>query len=140
MADISRRRWVVDDLKMIVSICKVEVDVPRSLGFYGGIAVAVTAGLVEPPLAVFVALVPLAKMVMNSDVPPALQWIGQVVDGASKPVGGDAPGTIRLADPEQAIEEAVETTTRARQASPQAKRRARRQVRQETAQLKSGED
>jgi hypothetical protein len=35
----------------------VEVDVPRSVGYFGGLAVAGGVGLIEPPLALFIAAV-----------------------------------------------------------------------------------
>ena len=34
-----------------VEVGRVEVDVPRSVGYFGGLAAAVGLGLVEPPLA-----------------------------------------------------------------------------------------
>ncbi len=36
-----------------VEVGTVEVDVPRSVGYYGGLAVAVGIGLIEPPLALY---------------------------------------------------------------------------------------
>jgi hypothetical protein len=44
-----------------VEVGTVEVDVPRSVGYYGGLAVAVGIGLIEPPLALFIAAVPVFK-------------------------------------------------------------------------------
>ena len=38
------------DSVLEVWIGPVHLDVPRTVGYYGGIAIAVGAGLVEPPL------------------------------------------------------------------------------------------
>lgn len=45
---------------------RIEVDVPRSVGYFGGLAAAVGLGLVEPPLAIFIAAVPLFKAMTNT--------------------------------------------------------------------------
>ena len=36
----------------------VEIDIPRTLGYYGGISAAVAFGVLEPPIAVFIAALP----------------------------------------------------------------------------------
>lgn len=83
---------------LLIQLGPITVDVPRSLGYYGGIGAAVAFGVIDPPLALFIAAVPAMKMLMNTQAPQAVRFIGQVFDGASQPVGGDAEGTIRLAD------------------------------------------
>jgi hypothetical protein len=112
----------------VVNLGPVRIDVPRSIGFYGAIGLAVGAGLIEPPLGVFIAAVPLIKMATNSRAPQPLTWLGQLLDGAAKPVGGDAEGTIRLADPQAAVEQAAQTVALADRASRAARRRARQQA------------
>jgi hypothetical protein len=112
----------------VVNLGPVRIDVPRSIGFYGAIGLAVGAGLIEPPLGVFIAAVPLIKMATNSRAPQPLTWLGQLLDGAAKPVGGDAEGTIRLADPEAAVEQAAQTVALADRASRAVRRRARQQA------------
>jgi hypothetical protein len=52
-----------------VEVGTVEVDVPRSVGYYGGLAVAVGIGLIEPPLAPFIAAVPVFKLLTNTALP-----------------------------------------------------------------------
>lgn len=84
---------------LLVQLGPLTVDVPRSLGYYGGIGAALALGVLDPPLAVFIAAVPAMKMLMNAHAPQAVRFVGQVFDGASQPVGGDAAGTIRLAEP-----------------------------------------
>jgi hypothetical protein len=77
---------------------RVELDVPRSVGYFGGLAVAVTLGLLEPPLALFIAAVPAFKVLTNSALPRAVRVVGEVLEGAAKPVGSDAEGVITLQD------------------------------------------
>ena len=87
------------DRGLITQLGPVTVDIPRSLGYFGGVGAAVALGVIDPPLAVFIAAIPVLKMLMNSKAPAALRFVGQVFDGASQPVGGDAEGTIRLSTP-----------------------------------------
>jgi hypothetical protein len=77
---------------------RVEVDVPRSVGYFGGLAAAVGLGLLEPPLALFIAAVPAFKVLTNSALPRAVRVVGEVLEGAAKPVGSDAEGVVLLQD------------------------------------------
>jgi hypothetical protein len=79
-----------------VQVGNVEVDVPRSVGYFGGLAAAVGLGLIEPPLALFIAAVPAFKALTNSALPRAVRVVGEVLEGAAKPVGSDAEGVIEL--------------------------------------------
>ena len=81
-----------------VQMGTVEVDVPRSVGYFGGLAAAVGLGLVEPPLALFIAAVPVFKALTNTALPKAVRTLGEVLEGAAKPVGSDAEGVIQLKD------------------------------------------
>jgi hypothetical protein len=81
-----------------VRVGAVEVDVPRSIGYFGGLAAAVGLGMIEPPLALFVAAVPLFKVLTDMSLPLPVRAIGEVLEGAAKPVGGDAEGVIQLDD------------------------------------------
>jgi hypothetical protein len=81
-----------------VQVGTVEVDVPRSVGYFGGLAAAVGLGLIEPPLALFIAAVPAFKALTNTTLPRAVRIIGEVLEGAAKPVGSDAEGVIQLRD------------------------------------------
>ncbi|OJZ63458.1 hypothetical protein BRW65_29810 [Mycobacterium paraffinicum] len=81
-----------------VQLGTVEVDVPRSVGYFGGLIAAVGLGLIEPPLAVFIAAVPLFKVLTNSALPRTVRVVGEVLEGAAKPVGSDAEGVIVLED------------------------------------------
>lgn len=76
-----------------------EIDWPRSLGYFGGIGFAVGVGLIEPPLGVFIAAVPFLKMLDLPALPRRLRFAAQVLEGVAKPVGGDSEGTVRVTDP-----------------------------------------
>jgi hypothetical protein len=81
-----------------VQVGTVEVDIPRSIGYFGGLAAALGLGLIEPPLALFIAAVPVFKALTNTDLPRAVRVVGEVLEGAAKPVGSDAEGVIQLRD------------------------------------------
>ncbi|MDT5204823.1 MAG: hypothetical protein QOD34_1459 [Mycobacterium sp.] len=81
-----------------VQVGTVEVDVPRSVGYFGGLTAAVGLGLLEPPLALFIAAVPAFKALTNSAMPRAVRIVAEVLEGAAKPVGSDADGVIQLRD------------------------------------------
>lgn len=109
-----------------IQIGTVEVDVPRSVGYFGGLAAAVGLGLIEPPLAVFIAAVPLYKALTNTVLPRPLRVIGEVLEGAAKPVGSDADGVIQLEDQQKVRTNAVnarELTRAGRSATSSSSRR-----------------
>ena len=81
-----------------VQVGSVEVDIPRSVGYFGGLAAAVGLGLIEPPLALFIAAVPVFKALTNSALPGGVRALGEVLEGAAKPVGSDAEGVVQLTD------------------------------------------
>src|SRR4051794_31558328 len=85
---------------LVVTVGRVEIDVPRSLGYFGGIGAAVAFGVIEPPLGLFIAAIPVLKMLGKGDFPQPLRFVEEMLDGAAKPVGGDAEGTVQLHDPE----------------------------------------
>jgi len=90
------------DRAIHLDVGPVEIDIPRTLGYYGGISAAVAFGVLEPPVAVFIAVVPLIKMLSTRVAPPPLRFLAQLLQGAGKPVGSDGQGTIRLNDPDRA--------------------------------------
>ena len=93
---------------LVSRVGALEVDWPRSLGYFGGIAVAVGAGLIEPPLGLFIAAVPFLKMFDLPRLPDRFRFVAQVFEGVAKPVGGDSQGTIRIVTPKGASDEPVE--------------------------------
>jgi hypothetical protein len=96
-----------------VQVGTVEVDVPRSVGYFGGLAVAVAIGLIEPPLALFIAAVPVFKSLTNTALPKGVRVIGEVLEGAAKPVGSDAEGVIELKDQQQSGTKVVNVASKA---------------------------
>jgi hypothetical protein len=91
----------------------VTVDLPRTLGYYGGVAAAVGLGLAEPPLAVFIAAVPLMKLLTHRALPVPVRAVGEFLEGVSKPVGGDDDAVFGLEDHRREAEEARELASKA---------------------------
>ncbi|NKQ54314.1 hypothetical protein HFP15_15620 [Amycolatopsis sp. K13G38] len=83
---------------LAVEVGRLKIDVPRSVGYFGGLAVAVGVGLIEPPLAAFIAAVPAFKALTDTALPKAARALGEILEGAAKPVGSDAEGVISLED------------------------------------------
>ena len=82
-----------------IELGPVQIDVPQAIGYYGGIGAGLALGILEPPLAGFIAAVPLIKILAaRSSIP--VRFVGELLEGAAKPIGGDAEGTVRLVDPE----------------------------------------
>src|ERR1700712_2935790 len=102
-----------------VQIGTVEVDVPRSVGYFGGLAVAVAVGLTEPPLALFIAAVPVFKSLTNTALPNAVRLVGEVLEGAAKPVGSDAEGVIELKDQQESDTKVVKVAPKGTRRSAQ---------------------
>jgi len=75
----------------------IEIDWPRSIGFFGGLGVAAGLNLVPLPIAVFVAGVPFLKLLNRPNASMPQTFFSHLVDGAAKPVGGDSEGTVRWA-------------------------------------------
>lgn len=109
-----------------VRLGPVVVDVPRSAGYFGGAALAMGLGLVEPPLAAFIAAVPLFKVLTHRSLPAPIRFVGEVVEGGAKPVGGDDDPAIQLVDrgkDEEEAQEIVATLERASQRDERGRRR-----------------
>lgn len=82
--------------RLVARIGSLELDIPRSIGYFGGIGVAVTAGLIDPPLGLFIAAIPFIKMADLPGLPSMPRFLAQIFEGVAKPVGGDSEGTIRI--------------------------------------------
>lgn len=85
-----------EDKGLTSRIGPVEVDWPRTIGYYGGIGLATAFGLIEPPLAIFIGAIPLLKMLNRPQASVPTRFVAQVLDGASKPVGGSDEAVFRL--------------------------------------------
>jgi len=55
----------------------------------------VALDLVSMPIALFIAAVPFLKLMNRPNAPKPQRFFSHLVDGAAKPVGGDAEGTVR---------------------------------------------
>src|SRR5437588_4178663 len=75
----------------------IQVDWPRSIGFFGALGAAVALDLVPIAVAAFVASVPFLKLLNRPGAAKPQRFLSHLVDGAAKPVGGDSEGTVRWA-------------------------------------------
>lgn len=86
------------DLGMKGRLGPLEIDWPRTIGYYGGIGVALAVEMVEPPLAIFIAAIPILKMLNRPQASRLSRFTGQLLEGAARPVGGSAESTIQLVE------------------------------------------
>jgi hypothetical protein len=86
-----------EDQPFVSRIGPIDIDWPRSLGFFGGIALAIAFDLIAPEIALFVACVPLVKLLERQHATRPEKAIAAIMEGAAKPLGGDAEATIRPA-------------------------------------------
>lgn len=91
-----------EDRGLVVRVGSVEIEVPRTLGYYGGIGMAVATGMIEPPLAAFIAVVPFLKMLNRPNSTKPARIVSQTLGGAAKPVGGDSLSSIRIVNAKEA--------------------------------------
>ncbi len=73
-----------------------ELDLPRSIGYFGGLAIAVGLEVIDPPLALFIAAVPFVKMLDLPRMLTPVRFVSHVLQGAAKPVGSDADGVVKI--------------------------------------------
>jgi hypothetical protein len=104
---------------IVSHIGPVEIQWVRSLGYFGGIALAVAFEVIEPPGALFIVAVPFLKMLNRPRAPLPVRMLSQLVDGASQPVGGEAKGTISLAPDDPSPRRGASSTSRPARASRQ---------------------
>jgi hypothetical protein len=98
---------------LAIDVGHVSVDVPRSVGYFGGLAVAVSVGIIEAPLALFIAAVPIFKALTNSALPLPVRTVGEMLEGAAKPVGSDADGVVELEDHQDAETKVIKLAPKA---------------------------
>ncbi len=75
---------------------RIEIDWPRTVGYYGGIALAVGLEIIDPPVGLFIAAVPLFKMLNHPKSPLPTRLVAQTLEGAAIPVGGESEATVRM--------------------------------------------
>jgi hypothetical protein len=83
---------------MASRIGPLEIDWPRTIGYYGGIGLALAFEVIEPPLALFIAAIPLFKMLNSPGASRATRFVGQLLEGAARPVGGSSEATIQMTE------------------------------------------
>jgi hypothetical protein len=97
-----------------IRVGPVLIDVPRSIGYFGGVSAAVALGMVDPPLAAFIAAVPFLAMLTHRSLPTPIRFLGEALQGAGKPVGGDDDGYVKLQDERREMERARAVAATAR--------------------------
>ena len=117
-----------DNRKLLhIELGPIQIDVPQTVGYYGGLGAALALGILEPPLAAFIAAVPLIKILAERGSPIPVRFVSEVLLGAAKPVGSDAEGTVRLADPDRAARDTQKVEAAAKP-TPAKRTAAKRQV------------
>ena len=123
MAEDSTAETAEQERGLTSHIGPVEVEWPLTVGYYGGIALAVAFELIEPPLALFVAAIPFLKMLNQPGASQPTRLVSQLLQGMAKPVGGDSPSSIRLTTPDvaSAVQQGTPDGPEARQAAAKAR-------------------
>jgi hypothetical protein len=62
----------------------VEIDWTQAIGYFGGIGLATAFGLIEPPIAIFIAAVPFFKVLNRPHAPRPARFVGPVLEGSCK--------------------------------------------------------
>jgi hypothetical protein len=106
---------------MASRIGPIEIDWPRTIGYYGGISLALAFEIIEPPLAIFIGAIPLLKMLNHPGASRPTRFIGQVLEGAARPVGGSSEATIQLHETKGAAARRPTFLEEARQLANQAR-------------------
>ncbi|WP_026204750.1 hypothetical protein [Actinomycetospora chiangmaiensis] len=99
-----------------IRVGPVLIDVPRSIGYFGGVGLAVALGVVDPPLAAFIAAAPFLVMLTHRSLPVPVRIVGEALEGAAKPIGGDDDGYVKLEDEQRDRERARALAAAARRA------------------------
>ena len=81
---------------MVSQFGPIEVDWPRTIGYYGGVALAVAFELIEPPVGIFIASIPLIKMLSRPKASQPVRFASEMLQGAAIPLNGDAEASIRI--------------------------------------------
>ena len=76
-----------------IQVGPVLVDVPRSIGYFGGVGAAVVLGLVDPPLGTFIAAAPFLVMLTHRSLPAPVRFLGEALEGAAKPSAATTTAT-----------------------------------------------
>jgi hypothetical protein len=74
----------------------VRVHWPTTVGYYGAVGAAVAVGIIEWPVGIFIAAVPVVKLLNDRTAPKQLRYFVDMFQGAAKPVGGDGDSMMEL--------------------------------------------
>jgi hypothetical protein len=86
-----------EEKDLVLRVGSFEIDWPKALGYFGGIWLAVAYDVIAPPLGLFIAAIPMLKLLKHPDQPRSIRIVSDILEGAAKPVGGDSETTVRLA-------------------------------------------
>src|SRR5215813_7512520 len=78
-------------------IGRVEIDWPKSIGYFGGVALAVGFDVISPPIGLFIAAIPILRVITVPGHAWPIRAVADTLQTAAKPVSGDADGAVRMA-------------------------------------------
>lgn len=114
-----------EDRGLTSRVGPVEIEWPLTVGYYGGIDLAVAFEAIEPPLALFIAAIPFFKMLNRPNATRPTRLVSQLLEGMAKPVGGDSPSSIRLSTSDVPGARAPSIWAEARQIADRGRARSR---------------
>ena len=91
------RAEAAEDQGLVTRFGWLEIEWPKAFGYFGGVWLAVAYDLIAPPIGLFIAAIPILKLFKHPAQPWPIRFVTDTLEGAAKPVGGDAESTIRLA-------------------------------------------
>ena len=78
----------------------IEIDWPRTVGYYGGIGLAIALEIIDWPVGLFIGAVPIFKMLNHPKSPLPARLVAQTLEGTAIPVGGESESTVRILPPQ----------------------------------------
>jgi hypothetical protein len=88
-----------DDDDLVTRVGPLEIEWAKSLGYFGGVALGIACDIISPPIGIFIAAVPIVRLLKAPGRPWAIRVVADALEGAAKPVGGDFEATVRWAQP-----------------------------------------
>ena len=95
---LQAEREELEEKGLVSRVGPLEIDWPKSIGYFGGIGLAVAYELITPPIAIFIAAIPVLKLFKHPGQVWPLRIVADALEGAAKPVGGDTEAVVRLRD------------------------------------------
>ncbi|HEY1697596.1 MAG TPA: hypothetical protein VGG39_35790 [Polyangiaceae bacterium] len=84
-----------EEEEFVSTVGPLKIDWPRTAGYYAAVGLAVAFEVIAPPLGLFIAAVPLLKLLKREHATKAERLFAAFFEGAGKPVGGDADAVVR---------------------------------------------